>query len=105
MLERLDRREVGGYERHYVTTYDAAEQPYHDTLLYLASEDNPAYAGPAPVATMAEQILHAVGPSGPNHEYLLKLADALQTQGIHDSHVHTLADAVRALMQQTLPGR
>ena len=37
-----------------------------------------AYAGPAPREAIAQQIASAIGPSGPNDEYLYGLVRALQ---------------------------
>lgn len=49
-------------------------------LVYIASEDrarNRNYLGPATVQELAVQIASAHGPSGPNAEYLYRLADAM----------------------------
>lgn len=59
-------------------------------LIYLASEDNPAFLGEAPLADMARQINQAHGPSGPNREYLLNLASALRELGVDDAHIFAL---------------
>ena len=55
-------------------------------LVYIATPDkakNVNWLGPAPLAELAAQIVHAVGPSGPNTEYLYKLA-AVMRQVIQD---------------------
>ena len=48
--------------------------------MYIASEDrarNKNYLGPATVKDLAAQIASAQGPSGPNAEYLFRLANAM----------------------------
>ena len=45
--------------------------------MYRALPGNPNWLGPADLAAMAAQIDRAVGPSGPNREYILELAAAL----------------------------
>lgn len=55
-----------------------------DALVYIAGPDegpNPDYIGPAPLTDIARVIATAVGPSGPNHIYLLRLAEALRRVG------------------------
>lgn len=60
-------------------------------LVYLATEDNAAFLGEAPLDAIAEQISTARGPSGPNIDYLLNLASALVELGVEDTHVLELA--------------
>lgn len=81
VLAPLDVREKNGYLREKVTLtfLDAAGHPDAelapaDGLIYLASDDNPAFLGDAPLAEIAQQIAQAHGPSGPNSAYLLNLA-------------------------------
>ena len=50
--------------------------------------------GAAPLATIAAQIRAAHGPSGPNREYVLRLAEALRALDASDSEV----DAIAALI-------
>jgi cation transport protein ChaC len=44
---------------------------------------------------MAAQIARSEGPSGPNAEYLLKLAASLRDLGEDDSHVFDLETRIR----------
>ncbi len=96
VLARLDHREKGGYDRFVVQAHVVGlEIPSVDAVMYVANEDNPEFLGPAPMADMVDQIVNAVGPSGPNVEYLVRLDEALHHAGIVDAHVSELATAVR----------
>lgn len=97
VLAPLDVREKNGYLREKVTLtfLDAAGNPDAelapaDGLIYLASDDNPAFLGDAPLAEIAQQIAQAHGPSGPNSAYLLNLAQALRELGTEDAHIFAL---------------
>ncbi len=99
-LAALDVREQGGYEvfRHAVMLVDGRTLT---ALVYVATPNNPNYLGPAEDDQLVEQILSASGPSGPNSEYILRLADALEELGFVDSHVARLAQGVRAVTTQS----
>ncbi|WP_290648408.1 gamma-glutamylcyclotransferase [Aquisalimonas sp.] len=93
VLEPLDVREKNGYLRF------TAELSFHDGgadrgLVYIATADNPAFLGPAPMSEMACQIASAAGPSGPNRDYLLGMARALRELRVHDPHVLALEEAL-----------
>lgn len=90
VLARLDVREQGGYERHELEVSLKVGRSVARALTYVATPDNPEYAGPAPLNVIAEQIRVCVGPSGPNDEYLLRLADALREMRAEDEHVFSL---------------
>jgi cation transport regulator ChaC len=97
VLEALDRRERGGYERHEVPLHVAERAaPIDGGLVYVATPRNPNYLGPAPLDAIAEQVVAARGPSGHNVEYVLSLAESLLEMGADDAHVFELAERVRA---------
>jgi cation transport regulator ChaC len=93
ILAHLDDRERGGYARHVVDVH-AAHSTTFRALVFIATEANPEYLGPAPVLEIADQIRRARGPSGPNVEYALRLAEALRALDADDSHVFEIAEAL-----------
>lgn len=99
VLDLLDIREQGGYERFYEAVYNDAGLVTFKALVYVATPANPEYLGPAPAQAIARQILSSRGPSGDNLEYLLNLHKALQHQGIKDNHILELVEAAE---QQTV---
>jgi glutathione-specific gamma-glutamylcyclotransferase len=88
VLAMLDHREQGGYARHAVKVDIGGE--HREALVYIATPDNPEYAGPATLERIAAQIRRSRGPSGPNIEYALRLADALRHMNAEDPHVFAL---------------
>lgn len=98
----LDHREKNGYARHRVSMALEGFQGAVDGLLYVATAENPAYLGPAPLDDLASHIVAASGPSGSNESYLNELARALRNLGFYDDHVHPLASRVDALLQKSL---
>ena len=98
-LAALDVREREGYSRHRVEFH--AEEPGSalkgswPALVYVAGIDNAHYLGPAPLASIAEQVRGAVGPSGANVDYVLALEAALAALEVSDPHVSELAALLR----------
>jgi cation transport regulator ChaC len=92
VLERLDHRESGGFDRIdvEVTLRDRGRDPIAATT-YVAPPSNPNYLGPAPMTAIAEQVRRSHGPSGANSEYALRLAESLRELGVDDAHVFELA--------------
>jgi cation transport regulator ChaC len=93
VLAPLDVREKNGYLREVTRLHfeDDAPPSSAEGLVYLATEDNAAFLGEAPLEAIAEQIAMAHGPSGPNRDYLVNLAQALGELGVEDPHVFALA--------------
>lgn len=89
VFEHLDHREKNGYLR-IVTEFSFHDGAHAEGLVYIASEDNAAYLGPAPDADIARHIARSGGPSGPNRDYLLDLAAALRELDAEDEHVFAL---------------
>lgn len=105
----LDFREKGGYETREVVFNPNPPHPEFGTIclnVYIGSEDNPFFLGPAPVEEIAHQIYNSVGPSGPNKEYLLNLAHALRKIAPHadDEHLFSLEEQIKAIEEKAKSG-
>ncbi len=99
VMAHLDYREKGGYRLETTRLYFSAVAGDAGTegLVYIATPDNPNYLGPADVSTIARQVRQSHGPSGPNDEYVLRLAEALRDIGAEDEHVFELERRLRQL--------
>lgn len=89
VLEDLDVREQGGYIRADLEVW-LEDDDHVSALTYIATPQNANYLGEASIEEIAQQILTAQGPSGPNLEYALRLAQALREMGADDPHVFAL---------------
>ncbi len=92
VVERLDARESGGFERQHVKV--SLREPTGSqvgALTYVARPGNPNFLGPAPFEEMLAQMRSARGSSGPNSEYVLRLAESLRAIDAPDPHVEHLA--------------
>lgn len=97
VLQMLDHREQGGYDRVLVHAELHGDSPRSiEATTWIAAPNNPYHLGPAPLDTMVEQIERATGPSGSNIEYVLRLAEALDEHCIEDDHIQSIA----ALLKQ-----
>jgi cation transport regulator ChaC len=94
VFEQLDFREKNGYYR-FVTELQFDDASRAEGLVYIATEDNPAFLGPASEADIARHISDAVGPSGRNVDYLLELAAALRQLTADDAHVFAIENALQ----------
>lgn len=99
VLEALDERERGGYDRLRLPIHFAGagreEAPGPHALAWVATERNPGYLGPAPLRAIVDQVRGSAGPSGSNREYVLRLAGALREIGAEDPHVFALEALLR----------
>ena len=104
----LDDREKNGYTPLWAPIhgyYGSSEEPQvlvPEALVYVGLPDNEAFVGPQPLDELAERIHTCHGPSGPNEEYLLRLAEAVRilTPESKDNHLFALEEKVLALKAQ-----
>eukprot|EP00039_Didymoeca_costata_P014614 m.237978 g.237978 ORF g.237978 m.237978 type:complete len:140 (-) comp16058_c0_seq9:2051-2470(-) len=95
ILPALDFREKNGYTRTVVTVYEDAKcsvEKCKAILYYAQRGDDPAYTGPSSDKEVATIIANAVGPSGPNIDYLSNLMTWCKDKNVHDEHITTLAE-------------
>lgn len=95
VIDALDVREQNGYD---LVEVDARLRDGSSVraVTYIAGPDNPSFIGPAPLHEMASQIARSHGPSGANREYLLRLAEALESLAIVDEEILALRAALEA---------
>lgn len=100
MLNHLDYREKGGYERVHKTFYprDSSAIPF-EIVIYIAHLNNKQFAGKADEDAIARQIVNSVGPSGPNIDYVRGLADAMRKYApeVNDEHLFSIEEKVLQL--------
>ena len=99
----LDYREKGGY-RLVTATFNPVESGYHPFPLdiYIGTNDNPYFLGPADYDEIAYQICKAEGPSGSNADYLFELAKAMKNIApeAEDVHLYELERKVKQLISE-----
>ncbi|MCX2525302.1 gamma-glutamylcyclotransferase [Larsenimonas rhizosphaerae] len=97
VFQALDVREKNGYLREVIPLH-FDDGSTAEGLVYRATADNAAWLGEAPEADIAAHIADAQGPSGPNRDYLLHLAESLRTLGDDDAHVFAIERHLRLLL-------
>jgi cation transport regulator ChaC len=99
VLDHLDHRERGGFDRIEVEVRFEAPHPASRAVsaahpvaavTYVAPPTNPTYLGPAPLSAIAEQVRRSHGPSGSNLENVVRLAESLTGLGVEDDPVFEL---------------
>ena len=91
VLAALDHRERGGYVRHEVDAVLRESGEVIRAITWVANVGNPYYLGPSELDAMIAQIESAIGPSGANVEYVLRLAETLRAWEIDDPYVFEIA--------------
>lgn len=99
MCAGLDLRERAGYTKKVIqfhTKTNEYEVPIEVTV-YIAEENNEWYAGEASVQQIASRIAACRGTSGPNPEYVYKLAAEMRriAPGEDDQHLFELESALQ----------
>ena len=98
----LNRREKG---------YSLEEVLFHPTdnsitgftvLVYVATESNEHYLGPAPIEDIAKQVVSSKGYGGHNTQYVLELAKAMRKIAplVYDQYLFELERKVKELMKE-----
>ena len=77
VIQHLDHREKGGYEKVKVTFYPEGDGKSFMVDMYHGLPTNPFYIGPESIDSTAIRIAKSVGPSGKNTDYLCNLVHAL----------------------------
>ena len=95
-LAKLNHREKAGYETRRVVV-ETPQGPL-EAWIYIGLPDNPHFLGPALPDEMLRHIAAARGPSGSNRDYVLKLAQALESRLTEDNdpELFTLAKALNS---------
>jgi cation transport protein ChaC len=108
VMAGLDHRERGGYDRSEVSLSirlpDSTAVHEVEGLVYIAGPDNENYLGPASISAIAQQIAVASGPSGPNPEYVSRLAARLREMDVQDAHVFAVEAEVNHVLAEKTSG-
>lgn len=67
-----------------------------ETVTYVTNREHPQYSGDLDLEQQADVIASAVGPKGPNAEYLMNTLESLGALGLEDVALGRLAELVRA---------
>ena len=95
VISKLNFREKGGYQLLNTKVYLKEVNETVEGNVYIAMPANPNYLGEATIENIAAQIVVSKGPSGPNDEYVFKLAGALREIGVHDPHTFEIEKIIR----------
>ena len=102
VMDYLNHREKGGYTTKELMFYPTPGQdmiPFI-TLVYIGTEANPMYLGPAPLKDIAEQVVCSQGPSGCNTQYVFELAQAMRkiAPAVDDQHLFSLEGQIKDML-------
>lgn len=100
IIDALNFREKGGYRLESVNlTLHMSEPLPVKGMVYIGTPENPNYLGPETTKRIAAQVVDATGPSGPNYEYVLSLAEALREIEAYDPHVFEIENFVIEMLR------
>lgn len=88
----------GFYRGEWVTVVPLPQGRPVRALTFIADAAHPLYAGPLPEPAQARILAEAVGPQGPDAEYLLSTQETLRQAGLEDRQVDRLAGMVGRLL-------
>lgn len=101
VLSYLDHREKDGYSTHKVLFHPCNKdmRPF-PVLVYIATESNVEYLGPAPLDIIARQVAESRGPSGCNVEYVMNLARTMRetVPQARDAHLFDLERRLKEML-------
>ncbi|KAF8168558.1 ChaC-like protein [Crassisporium funariophilum] len=91
----LDYREKDGYTKEILNIHGIDSEGRERVIIsdcYVGRNDNPSFIGSEPIEALAHCIWISVGPSGPNKDYLFKLAESVRelSPDSYDSHLYAL---------------
>eukprot|EP01061_Rhynchopus_euleeides_P022866 TRINITY_DN37340_c0_g1_i1.p1 TRINITY_DN37340_c0_g1~~TRINITY_DN37340_c0_g1_i1.p1 ORF type:complete len:197 (+),score=69.86 TRINITY_DN37340_c0_g1_i1:113-703(+) len=95
VIAGLSEREQGGYATTAVQV-SAADGHTFPAVMYYSTEASANFIKGESLADAARVIATAVGPSGPNTEYLFNINKSLQVMQRHDPYCEELERLVRA---------
>lgn len=88
-VAKLCHRERAGYDAFLVPVQCEDGQVRH-AWAFTAGPENPFYADAESESYTAAVIGQAVGPSGSNQEYYLRLLHAMRERGVQDAHMEAI---------------
>jgi glutathione-specific gamma-glutamylcyclotransferase len=95
----------GFYRAEWVTTVPLPQGRPVRALTFIADAAHALHTGRLPEAAQARVLAEAVGPQGPNAEYLLSAQEVLRQAGLEDRQVDRLAGMVGRLLAGGCQGR
>ena len=103
MLNLKSRESSAGYATKDLIMYTAnSNVKIINVLVYIATESNPDYLGPASLETIAKQVVNSSGSCGTNTEYVLKLAEWMRyaIPSVTDDHLFNLEREVLRILKE-----
>ncbi|XP_033112801.1 glutathione-specific gamma-glutamylcyclotransferase 1-like [Anneissia japonica] len=98
-LEKLNCREcvLGGYIVQMIDFFPNDGTAPFKSLVFRATPNNDLYLGEATEAEIAQQVVTSHGFSGPNSEYVTRLAEFMETElpEVEDCHLYQITAHVR----------